>query len=755
MNLQSATDTTSGGALVPATPNASPLGPFGQAAPAQTMEQLHSALGGRWKWVITSGLVLGLCGAFVGWRNGKPQYKSEGMIRLSYASPALLPQGNDGQNTSMDAFAAFIQSQQQILASRRLLDMALKTTDWKVTGRGAGADVIRDFSEQMKIEGKASTEYLRISYIDADPNLAAAAVRAIISAYTQDYQNRDTNDQQQRLTALESKKIELQDRLEKLRVRIAALAQEVGTSNVAMLHQAAMQRMTKFQSALGDVQLALTMAKNQRANDVSDTQIAMLDPVMRGYVMDQERLETQLQQLRLRGYGEDHKQVIEVRSLIDAAKERAARYGDNYRLLRAAIGPTQSNPKDGGLPVTGLSLEALQADAAGVQRLYDEAKAEMSALSAKGVEMENLNSEAKKISDQLGEIDRRFQLLQMEMGVASRLSIISNGEAPVSPFKDQRMKLAGMGGLAGLLLPAGLLVGWSRLRPQYRYAHDATHGGQSGTLLGILPNLPANMNDPQKAADASQAVHQIRVMLQLSRPSSTHPVWLLTSAAPGEGKTSLTLALGLSFSASGCKTLLIDADLVGQKLSRGLEVDTTGGGLYQAMQHGRLNGSVMATSHANLSILSTGQADARHAFTLSQEAIVKVLADARKQYDVVLVDSGPILGSVEAAMLAPKVDGVIMTIARQQQRPMVERAKAYLQSIGAKIEGMVFNKAESTDFYRSGQGPSVRSFSANLAAPRTDAAAKQYQRFGSLVDSVASMLPATDTAPAGDKSADN
>jgi Mrp family chromosome partitioning ATPase len=78
-----------------------------------------------------------------------------------------------------------------------------------------------------------------------------------------------------------------------------------------------------------------------------------------------------------------------------------------------------------------------------------------------------------------------------------------------------------------------------------------------------------------------------------------------------------------------------------------------------------------------------------------------LIAEARKQYDTILIDTGPILGSIEASPVAVAADGVIVCVACGQQRQLVERALQHLQVIGARLAGVVFNRAQSHDFQQS------------------------------------------------------
>jgi len=135
-------------------------------------------------------------------------------------------------------------------------------------------------------------------------------------------------------------------------------------------------------------------------------------------------------------------------------------------------------------------------------------------------------------------------------------------------------------------------------------------------LLGILPNLPDLLTDPRQAAVAAHCVHQIRTLLQIRVQAEDNQVFAVTSASPGDGKTSLTLALGLSFAASGCNTLLIDCDLVGGALTRRLKVNSEDGVL-DAMASRSVMAHTQQTDIENVSILPAGSAGFHHASSFS------------------------------------------------------------------------------------------------------------------------------------------
>ena len=115
---------------------------------------------------------------------------------------------------------------------------------------------------------------------------------------------------------------------------------------------------------------------------------------------------------------------------------------------------------------------------------------------------------------------------------------------------------------------------------------------------------------------------------------------------------------------------------------------------------------------------------------------------------MILIDTGPILGSIEATPVAAASDGVILTVARGQQRPLVEKALAHLNSIGARVAGVVFNRAQSRDFEQSISGISMRSASrsSNGNGASRNGQQKDAGQYGPVARAVASSTKSAETS---------
>lgn len=121
---------------------------------------------------------------------------------------------------------------------------------------------------------------------------------------------------------------------------------------------------------------------------------------------------------------------------------------------------------------------------------------------------------------------------------------------------------------------------------------------------------------------------------------------------------------------------------------------------------------VLDTEVPNLSVLPVGDAGENDAKCLSRAAVDRLLEACRERYDTIVIDTGPVLGSMEAAFVCAAADDVVVVVARGERRPIVDEALARVSRIGADVAGVVFNRASSADVSRT----SYASRSASVAA---------------------------------------
>jgi capsular exopolysaccharide synthesis family protein len=199
-------------------------------------------------------------------------------------------------------------------------------------------------------------------------------------------------------------------------------------------------------------------------------------------------------------------------------------------------------------------------------------------------------------------------------------------------------------------------------------------------------------------AMASLSIHHLRNVLTLRARSDqgAGTSYMISSARPGDGKTSLSLALAMSFASEGNRTVMVDSDLVGRGLSRSLELDQVPG-LTDLLDRLSLDGCVHPTHVTNMWAVPAGLEGGRNPEELSVDEFRRMVELLKSQFDTVIVDTGPLMGSLEANLGAAIVDYTILTVSRGQDPRVVKAAIRRLEQIGGRCAGLVFNKASHRD----------------------------------------------------------
>jgi succinoglycan biosynthesis transport protein ExoP len=386
--------------------------------------------------------------------------------------------------------------------------------------------------------------------------------------------------------------------------------------------------------------------------------------------------------------------------------------------------------------------------------LFEDLQAEAKELGRQANEVNKLREEARAVERKLDEVKAALDNLRVESTGSGRIAVVSYGDRPLGSFKDQRKMFGAAGGAGGVGLGVGLILMLGLADRRLRSSADATfaaHRSSTNRLLGILPAVHEKNDDPERAAIAAHCVHHVRALMQLRRGGVEQRTFMITSPAAGDGKTSLTLALGMSFAISKSRTLVIDCDMVGGGLSSRTgrllrqPEDEPAPGLLDVLRGEPLLGCAVASGFPNLDVLPLGAADTQHVAQLSPLAIRRLIEEAKASYDTILIDTGPILGSLEASMVAPVADGVVLTVSRGEQRPLAEQAVDFLISTGARVTGVVFNRARHTDLVSSSSVVSARSVASSKRAivPQSPASHGRFRELGPLACAVAasSSLP--------------
>lgn len=200
----------------------------------------------------------------------------------------------------------------------------------------------------------------------------------------------------------------------------------------------------------------------------------------------------------------------------------------------------------------------------------------------------------------------------------------------------------------------------------------------------------------------SEAYRTLRTNIQYTKIDRPIRTVLVTSSNPGEGKSTSVANIAITFAQMGAKTLLVDTDLRRPVLHAIFNHPRTEGLTNVLVGNIDLNKGIRPTHIDNLSLLCSGTLPPNPSELLASDAMEKLLEKASAQFDILLFDSPPVIAVTDAAVLATKLDGVVLVIkSGETNKDAILRSRVLLENVNAKIFGILVNGVNIDNMYGS------------------------------------------------------
>jgi polysaccharide biosynthesis transport protein len=565
---------------------------------------------------------------------------------------------------------------------------------------GTPADVQRDTAIAL-LEGNLSVNLPRdsrivaISYVSADADLSAQ----IANAYADEFIRYNL---QQKYDSSSYARNFLQDQLDQAKVKLEAseravntYARENGLINTGSSITQAADGSTRTDRG-SSVTSSSMQQLNQAANDATarrieaegrwrtvstgpllSSPVVLANPTVVTLLSQRASLEADLSQDRAR-HLEDYPSV----------KAKEAQLGAINQQLNSVAGNVRNSVRQ-----DYLSASATEKALSGK---VDQLKSLTLSEQDKSVQYNLLAREADTNRQLYDGLLERFKTLNAMAGVSlSNIAIIDNAEVPKAPSSPNLLKNL----LLGLIFGLGLATLLVFLRDQFDDAirvPEDIEGKLGLPLLGVVPKTIEDspelaLADPKSAM--SEAYNSLRGSLLYSTSQGLPQIMLITSAQAAEGKTTTSLAIATGFARMGRKVLLIDADMRRPSLHSRMNVSNKRGLSTLLTSTDSLESMTLASSQANLGVLPAGPIPPSPTELLSTARMEELLQGAAQRYDVVVVDSPPILGLADAPLMSALVDGVIIVVeADRSRRGALKSALRRLRTMRPVLLGAVLTK---------------------------------------------------------------
>jgi capsular exopolysaccharide synthesis family protein len=298
---------------------------------------------------------------------------------------------------------------------------------------------------------------------------------------------------------------------------------------------------------------------------------------------------------------------------------------------------------------------------------------------------------------------------------AVQVTTFATAEVPIEASSPRVPLNLGIGLILGLLLGVGMAVLRHVLDTKIRNENDV--GLVTGCpILGVVaydqevPSHPVILRDEPQAAP-SEAVRRLRTNLQFIDVANRPKSIVISSSIPAEGKTTIAINLAVSLADTGARVILVDADLRRPSIAEYMGIEGQVGLTTVLIGRADVKDVVQPFGTSSLDLLPAGQVPPNPSELLGSAAMASLLDRLSDSYDMVLLDSPPLLPVTDAVVLSKMAGGVVVIVGADRiHRPQLRQSLDSLDTAGAHLFGIVMNKIARREAAAYGYGGGYASY---------------------------------------------
>ena len=665
------------------------------------VDMVRDRLAGRWVIAIALGLLCGIVASSVCWLVIPEKYESTGIIEVDSQRAVMMSQLPE-ENENSKSLGMLIQNQMNLIRSEDVLTAAIESDTLRnLRLMRSGAALIRSIESNLQVVNPRNSLQIQVLYSDPDRVAAMDVTNAVMESYIQIHG--DVTGSELQLTTrnirrereenrrkAEAKRQQLQDLVRESTDGMADVSGLIGAlseERQVMIAQAdnLREQIRNLEKKQVDAGRTVESMTGDEKPEPTKEELEASDPRLLRLQAAIQEDKVMLDKIRPR-LKETHRLVKKLKSGIEAqenilemAKEEAkeewykgAGKKKSYGKMKEDLAKIEDK-----LVVKRERMQKLHNHQDG----YDQLQADLVML----------DNDHQSLEDRLQSIEREAPY------IGDRIQIVQNATES-APAKSRRIQIAGGAFFAGLVGVIGIffLIGTVDQRA-FALSQLKSDRGRFH-CLGVIPDTTRSSEDPDILNIAMNCVHRLRNKIESIRLRLDGGyVTLVSSPFQGDGKTTLVTLLGHSYAAAGFKTCLVDCDFIGRSLSHHFE-KLEEKGLKEVISGEPLSENVIGLGAENLYMLPIGQDDRVNAERMQVGVVTDLLASLRSEFDFVIIDTGPLSGSIESTPIASNVDGVLLALRKGRSRIPLRRCVRDLHELGAPYLGVVLNYADKSDY---------------------------------------------------------
>lgn len=554
---------------------------------------------------------------------------------------------------------------------------------------------------------------IHVKVSDPDPQIAQTLVNAVIQAYVEVARDKKSDETSRLEQQYQKERDESRAEIEKIKRRQVELARKAGQTDPDAIRgvvESLRREQLDKQNLRQGVQIE--RIKLQKAVEVLSTSEPELSPDQEDRIQAASPDEQRLQQALLRMQAEaeqiksssvlgeeDPEYIRREQFIVEHRKKIAdAQFGRRQTMLEAL-----RKIRDGEIKSKRAQLAALEEQG----KILDQ---NLLALDQKIRSLDETASEIERLRPELAARQNALENADQQLAIISRQSWVSG--ISTTPADLPRLAQSGKKRLAALVAgPAGAflfvlaLFAFADFQVNIVARPDHLEKMQALPVLGVLPKLPdgRRLPDDDDFSPASksrlawlsmnEAINSLRITLTFAPDRADNDgvsSIMITSPRDGEGKSTFAANLAVSLARTGVRTVLVEADMHRPTLFETFGVPRSPGLSELLQAKGRVRDVVRETDYPGLSLLSAGAGAASLTPTILPERVAQIMRELREMFQMVVVDSPPVLPVYDAMVLGQNVDETVLMVRCNHSRfATIGQAQSRLESVGVKIAGLV------------------------------------------------------------------
>ena len=680
------------------------------------LQLLGSRLHGRWKYALALGAVLSCVLGLAGYWLAPVKYQSSSVLVVEASLSPLVEETIETEDIRQ--FSAFVQEKAQ-----QVRDMQVMLTAFDDSALATYKDVRPGFREaifeKISVRTPRNSSLVIVSLEDSDPQFAAASVNAVVGAYRKIFAPNPAVEHQARVNQVDNLITSSRSKIGQLKLGLNEISSNVryGHSDlVSTIEQNVEQiqeltlRLEKTEERMREIREQFaTEARLSAAKENRELQPAELEPTATTKVSptfeDLVSVDTSLA-----GFDDD---VVQGRINFEVTARRFGETHPTYRRAKINYESILAN-FEGRTEAARVEWDRAQGNSAtwgGLQEKRVSLTEQLEQLIETNTVLEKIKIEAEDLNLRIAaEANELTKLESRRLNLEREKSTVRDGRVRFPPTKavpafvpssDKRVEAAAGGFVAGWIVSIGFFFMIGTMDQKTFGVMQLKSESDRVSVLGVLPDMDQVSADGSSISLASDCIHRVRGRVESRRAPESGYAIMVTSPFQGDGKTTLAVSLGWSYAESGYRTLLIDADFIGRAMTHQFG-RLKEPGLREVVRTGKLGDEIVELGHPKLKFLGVGFDRRITAANLSPKLFAGVLDGVREEYDVIIVDSGPLTASIEAFPIASAVDGVILALRRGRSRVRITECRDDIRAVGAEYLGVVLNYADRSDCERYG-----------------------------------------------------